>query len=121
MTRKRTLLVLLVVAGLGGVAAVAYLATSEPEPGVTMANFDRVTMGMSRRRVEGIFGGPGKLMSIDPTGKTYEWTNGDVRIIVPFSIDDDVVVGGVADDGEKFSTIELPPSLLNRIKALLHL
>jgi hypothetical protein len=83
VTRKRKLLVLLVVAGLGlGVAAYGYFTTPVPAP--TMENFDRyVRQGMSQRQIEAVLGAPTDD-GMDQAGRRFcEWVCEDGRRLSP--------------------------------------
>jgi hypothetical protein len=97
--------------GLTVVASLLLIPRQRPGvPGVTRANYKRITTGMSKGEVEAILGGPGR--GVDQSGFLVwnRWTGTDVEIDVGFA-DDKVYAKDLG---------ELPPSTFwNGLRRLL--
>jgi hypothetical protein len=119
------LALLLVVLTLLGVGCFAVLNdASQPKPGVTVENFGTLFLGMSKSRVHEILGPP--LIVLYPRSnegiETHLFASNLVEIAVDVGEDDLVVAGHVAVAGTlTYINLGPPTSVLDRIKALLHL
>jgi hypothetical protein len=119
--KKHTLLGLLVITGLvSGYASFAYLAT--PEPGPTQTNFERLHVGSSLQQVEAALGPADE--KDDSFGVCVWFCNRHDPvsgvIAIRFS-SDGRAQNGFANFGHEPQDLRPPFSLLDTVKALLHL
>jgi hypothetical protein len=122
VSKKRKLLVLVLVACVVGAGGVAAWYTMTPEPGVTAANFERLRPGMTPKQCESILGGPASLAVGSRLGLTLIWVGEAGSVSVFFSPELTAESGVVFDkDGKELRRCPLAPSLLDTIRRLLHL
>ena len=68
MTKKHLMVAVAILAACAPLV-LAVLAILPPRPGISKANFDRITVGMSKAEIQEILGGAASITS--PGGKTY--------------------------------------------------
>jgi hypothetical protein len=115
----------LVAAALAILAAAAYalfLWLSTPPPGVTVANFQRLQVGMTEAQVQQILGAAGKPLDVGALSHVKVWYDAEEDLSIMLTFDDDtrLLSGSLWKSGTlggRLSSAGSLPGALHRILA----
>ena len=118
MKKRRLLLGVGVLAVLGMAGMVVW--ESQPRPGITRANYERIREGMTLVEVEAILGRPGDGFGGDgDTPRVRFWQGDHVKVTVWFDTDGCVEAGWCGTGEEEWEPLTEDEGFLDRLRRLL--